>query len=229
MKQVVYQIFGSEDSTDLDVCFFVDEIGSIVHSKSVLDKLESDFVMSLGREVNGNLAVVKDGELLSCFKGTPDELNNALYLTYSLHQQDFPAQIKRLVKRDVYAKIVRCNRTIISYLSRTAIRKEVKAVLHKSEQDKLLFLQGLVLIDYDDFKKNGSKVDVYKSFAFQLGQTIGLLEGKELYTKSGIGKCYPVLKSYLNREKQSGEELDKMIKLYVKLARNWLVKNQINE
>lgn len=38
--------------------------------------------------MNCNLVVVNDGILVDCFKGTVDELNNAILYTYGLHKQE---------------------------------------------------------------------------------------------------------------------------------------------
>lgn len=52
-------------------------------------------------------------------------------------------------------------------------------------------------------EKQGTAEDIKKVIAFQLGQILGLLEGREFYTKSSISKYYPSLKPYLYREVNS--------------------------
>ena len=54
-----------------------------------------------------------------------------------------------------------------------------------------------------------------KVIAFQIGQGLGLLEGKELYTKSTIAKEYPLLKPFLYREDNLDfSSLNKMLQIY---------------
>ena len=52
-----------------------------------------------------------------------------------------------------------------------------------------------------DFGKKGSTEDVYKTFAFQLGQILALRDGVELYTKRDVADYFPDLTPYLYREK----------------------------
>ena len=42
-----------------------------------------------------------------------------------------------------------------------------------------------------------------KTYAFQIGQTLALMNGKEYYTKKDIGIEYPELKPFLQRENDS--------------------------
>ena len=43
-----------------------------------------------------------------------------------------------------------------------------------------------------------------KTIAFQAGQTLGFIDGKELYTKGALSSAYPVLEPYLYRHASSG-------------------------
>jgi len=195
-----YQIFGSEDSQDLDICFFVDEIGNIENSKNHLFELINTLVLETDKPINGNLAILKNGLVEQCFKGNIDELNNALLETYSFHHQNYSLQIKNKNYRNVDDKIQRCLRTLISYFTKTALRIESKKALKSNLQAKLMFLEQLDLSEHTDFGKQGDLIEVYKSFAFQIGQTHALIKGVELFTKSSISNYLPSLSGYLNRE-----------------------------
>lgn len=204
--EVLYQIFGSKSSEDFDVCFFVEKIGTIEENKRLLkDRL--DPTINTAKLVNSNLAVIKDGQVSACFKGDSDELNNALFHTYALHQQMHSQQIIRTVERNIPIKIERCLRTVISYFSRTDIRPIVKDVLRKGIHEKVQFLDQLNLKKYTDFGKNGTKIEVYKSISFQLGQTMALLNNKEVFTKEDIAHNYPQLLSYLFRQESDSTAL----------------------
>lgn len=222
---VEYQFFGSEDSVDLDVCFFVNRIGTIEESRRHLVELCA-LLADTNKTINGNLAVVNNGNVSHCFKGSIDELNNSLLKTYSFHKQDFSLKIERAVKRNVWAKIERCNRTVLAYFTRTAIRTEVKAALKQAEDLKLDFLEQLNLNVFKDFGKNGSKVEVFKSIAFQLGQTLALFDGIELYDKAGISEQYPQLKKYVYRLPTDADVLNNVLIDYVHKCRRWMHTNR---
>lgn len=215
-----YQIFGSEDSQDLDICFFVDEIGNIENSKNHLIELINTLVLETDKPINGNLAILKNGLVEQCFKGNIDELNNALLETYSFHHQNYPLQIKNKVNRNVDDKIQRCLRTLISYFTKTALRIESKKALKSNLQAKLMFLEQLDLYGHTDFGKQGELIEVYKSFAFQIGQTHALIKGVELFTKSSISNYLPSLSRYLNREICSVDHLQKELDHLIISIRN---------
>lgn len=204
---VSYQVFGSKSSVDLDVCFFVERIGSVVENNEMLRYLISNSTFKQKKKVNGNLAVIEKGALIDCFKGTPDELNNSLFYTYHLHDQLHEQRITKLLERNLDLKLVRCMRTLVSYFTRTHKRTEAKAALHGYFKSKIDFIQSIALEDFDDFGKNGTVVEVYKSMAFQMGQVLALMKGTEVYTKEAVVAEFPCLKSYLYREEASSNEL----------------------
>ncbi len=105
-----YQIFGSASSEDLDLVFFVAELGSIADNSSAAKMHAARLAAELNakKPVNPNLAMVAAGRLTAVYKGSVDELNNALYHTYALHKQAYPLQITELLPRDVELKIIRC-------------------------------------------------------------------------------------------------------------------------
>lgn len=82
MKTLYRYIHGSEDSTDVDVVYVVDEIPSLSEAKA--------FCSPDDKKENRNLIVVKDGIVTDCYKGTVDEINNSLLNTYYKHEQTDP-------------------------------------------------------------------------------------------------------------------------------------------
>lgn len=201
MPSLRYQFFGSADSADVDVVFFVDEIPDTIRLCSALvmtltQKLTAQ--KSLTRPVNGNLAVCKEGVLLQVFKGTADELNNSLFYTYDLHIQDFENAISRLLKRDTDLKFLRSARMILAWFTRTRHRVAIKEALRQDIDAKYD-----VLIQWDFptlLTENHPDKNILKSIAFQIGQTLALDEGKELYTKKEIALHFPALAPFLNRQ-----------------------------
>jgi hypothetical protein len=51
-----------------------------------------------------------------------------------------------------------------------------------------------------DLHPKHSDEDVRKTLAFQIGQCLGVMNGKRLFTKQAVIEAYPKLKSYIERE-----------------------------
>lgn len=188
---MIRYVHGSEDSTDLDVHYVFDNLPSFN---------ECQIFCSSDPSENRNIIVIKKGIVTDCFKGTPDEINNGVFLTYSLHEQNCPLLVKELIPRDALIKSVRAVRCLLSHYSRTSFRSLVKSALRSPSWDEKL--QALRQIDFkgvNDFKKD-TRENVFKIFAFQIGQTLGLLDGVELFTKSSIASHFPLLRPYLYRK-----------------------------
>lgn len=222
MELPVYQIFGSENSLDVDLVFFIGEMPKTVLEKLSLSKeltklMEASF---LEKVINANLAVCKNGHLIEVYKGTTDELNNALFYTYSYHEQRYDNQISKLLHRDLDLKFLRSSRMILSFLSKTEYRFLVKNALKGDINEKLKALKAISLNQITAFGKDKSNENSIKSIAFQLGQTILLYEGKEVYTKNQILTCIPELKKYLLREPNVDlEDLQKCLSEFVELLK----------
>ena len=194
MNPIKY-IHGSGDSIDTDVVYVVDTLPSLQECK----KFCSD------KEENRNLCVVKNGVVTECYKGTPDEVNNAVFLTYHLHEQQYPLLITRLVPRDVTAKCMRAVRIILSHLSRSQYRTQVKAALIGDWFTRIKTLEDIDLttIDFSTLNKNMTREDILKTIAFQIGQTYHLTNGLELYTKTDVAEASFILTQFLYRWKDS--------------------------
>jgi len=198
MEIIDKYIYGSGNSLDVDVLYIVDELPETISECK-------DFCLShKGDNDNVNLATLKDGVIDKCFKGTVDELNNAVLSTYDLHSQTSLLHITRPVERDVYLKCIRAVRAILSHLSRSCHRTVIKEALKGSWEKRLQTLKAISKseeeIDFDNLNNNMSGRDVMKLIAFQIGQTTALIEGQEFYTKDEISGCFPFLKPYLRRE-----------------------------
>lgn len=202
MKGLKYQFFGSADSQDVDVVFFIDTMPDTILEKLNLSKeysavLQPEFP---SKTINANLAVLENGIVKQVYKGTADELNNALYNTYTFHKQYFENQIQRLLSRDIDLKFLRSSRMILSFLSKTKYRAIIKEALRNNLHHKLQVLKEIDLATITDFGKSQNTVDIFKSIAFQIGQSVALHNGAEYYTKSQIAESFPELRNYLARE-----------------------------
>jgi hypothetical protein len=188
-----FNVFGSKSSRDRDVLVYIESLPSLEECKSLSKRMDSEIsgLYPDGKEVNTNLAVVTDGAISEVFKGTVDEVNNSVFVTYCDHEQKFPLLIS--------LKTLRAARISLSLYSRTDYRPQVKSALKGNLVDKLDVLK---LVDFScrtEFGKKGSDADVYKNVAFQLGQVLGLKQGIELYSKEAISSLFADLTSALNR------------------------------
>jgi hypothetical protein len=183
---------------------FVDKIPAIKEASDMCNTYNIKIAKILEskpyKKVNVNLAVLSNGIITEVHKGTADEVNNCLYLTYQFHPQYFPNQIERLIERDVELKVIRCARIILSFISRTQYRDIVKKALQGDFNDKLDTLMQIDFSKIDDLGTKGpSKEDVYKAIGFQFGQTIGLMDSVELYSKESVCEYYPELEPFVMR------------------------------
>lgn len=187
-------IYGSSDSTDVDIAYIVDELPSLNECKHFC---------SSDKNENRNLITIDDGIISNCYKGTKDELNNAIKNTYSLHHQNTPLLITKSVDRNIPLKIVRSIRSILSHLSRSQYRSEVKLALRSDFDCRLNTLSNIDLttIDFTTLNNNMSKEDILKLIAFQSGQCLGLINGDEYFTKKELSLAYPELSKFLFRIK----------------------------
>ena len=194
MEILAKYIHGSEDSIDTDVYYVVDELPSFQECKAFCDSIKDE---------NANLITIDNGVVTACYKGVPDECNNSLLETYSLHEQEYPLLVKYYVERDVFLKILRGIRIILSRISRTRYRAIVKEALKDNNlRNKMATLSHIRFntIDFENMDKKESGKDILKVIAFQLGQMYGLTANNEYYTKSSIAKRFPRLKPLLYRE-----------------------------
>lgn len=203
-NNIVFQRFGSADSEDVDILVFVDEIPSATNACHILCK-ELELRLSTvfqNKILNINLGIAQNGRLTKVFKGALDETNNALFFTYNLHEQHFENQISKTIPRNVEHKLHRASRIILSHLSRTNERERIKKALNGNIFFKIdvIFELNLMNLDFSQATKKQKRVDVYKSIAFQLGQSLALLDGIEIYTKQEQINHYPDLSTYINRQ-----------------------------
>lgn len=182
---------GSEDSLDTDAYIIIPEPLCIEDSKSLCNSFNG---------INANLLVVEDGVVIWSFKGTIDECNNSILSTYHLHPQKHDNPVSRKLERSFALKLVRTIRGLLTYHSRTDKRELIKTALKSADLIlKLDTLKSISLMDVEDYHKN-SLTEVYKFFAFQIGQTYSLLrDNVELFTKSEVASHYPKLEPYLKR------------------------------
>lgn len=197
----MYPIYrhGSEDSLDDDAYIILDSIPTFQEAKRFCDSQ---------KELNANVLVIEDNKVIWSFKGTEDECNNSLIKTYHLHKQECPLPDIQLVERDLGLKTVRTIRGLLSYFSKTNIRSTIKQALRSDSFFVKLEALKECRLSFDiDYKKT-THVEVFKFFAFQIGQTLALIESQEeLFTKKEVADKYPDLEPFLYRQENVDVEV----------------------
>jgi hypothetical protein len=229
-----FQVFGSKSSQDIDAIVYVDSICDnpfyALEECKVFNKKIAEFLKT-DKVVNSNLAIVESSIIKKVLKGTEDEVNNSLIRTYDLHQQYFPNKIRAFIPRDIDLKILRTGRVLLSLISRTEYRPVVKLALQKDfrERVKALYQCDISKLDASSLSsKNVAYEDFIKVYAFQIGQTLGLLEGEELYTKEEIISSYPELEPYIKRDvTQELKTLEKWKNIFLDRTKDMQLKSFI--
>lgn len=193
-----FQVFGSKTSTDWDIMVFVDEIPpnqfdetTLCKAYNLLLKYKYEQFMD-DKPMNCNLAILGDQILKQVYKGTIDELNNAILHTCNDFCQSFEKVITRKIERNVEIKILRTSRVLLSFLSRTSHRIEIKKALKETIYQQFKTLKEIDFSTIQDLGNSNNFKDYVKTIAFQLGQTCSLIKGIELYTKEEIANYYPL-------------------------------------
>jgi len=210
MSEINFQVFGSQDSVDVNVIVFLDSLPNKDESKKLCDfyklaiKRTYFNILSykLDRVIDINLGVLKKGILIDVFKGSVDEINNSLFYTYNYHKnlQLYIQQIDKPIKRDIHNKMLRSSRIILSLLSRTNYNILVKEVLKTNLKAQVNLIQKIDLSKIQDFGiKNQTNKDVLKTITFQMCQTIALSSGFDIYSKSSISVMFPTVKKFIYR------------------------------
>lgn len=114
-----------------------------------------------------------------------DEVNNSLFITRGFHTQFHKNEyVVGMVERNIQVKLLRTARLLLPFLSRTSDkdlvsnRPKVKAALKGDVYHKSKTLRSINLGEINNLGKTKVEFpDYLKTMAFQLGQTIGLIEG----------------------------------------------------
>lgn len=195
---MIYNLYGSADSQDYDVLVLCNDTD--FKDKQLCKQLCAQYEQAFpyqDKPVNVNLASSNGQALTGCYKGIVDELNNSLYHTYGNHQQPYPSFTKTHVERRAGIKIARAMRTIIAFYSRSEARQQVKWAMKNTIKDMFVVAQAL---DFNQIAENHDRLEQFKSSAFQLAQSIALLQGVEIFTKAEACSFMPSLAPLIKRE-----------------------------
>lgn len=194
-------VHGSEDSRDCDVIYIVDKIPSILESAEFCNADPSE---------NRNIAIIKGGVIAQCYKGFPDEVNNALLSTYPLHLQYDELLITRALPRDILLKQVSVLRKLLMEMRHTSLKRESRKALRSGFAERLKTAKMIDLQSLHWEIPEMLQLECKKRMAFQLGQVIALEKGVEVYTKQAIVDIFPGLHPYLYRVPCDMSELESM-------------------
>lgn len=212
--------YGSNTSDDIDL--FV-ELTTPPVTSSDFEKLDGlrDVVRQLTRDgeqvtksnkpIDYSFIYINDSGVVEwCEYDDLEECNNALYHTFNHHQYnntmvgDNP--IKKELTQNVSFKIVKVIRQLLTYLSRTSYRSDVKRLLkYGSFKERLEFVLGLVsdsqLSDLGTFEKNLSDIEILKDIAFGFIQLYALIDGEVVFCKRDACLRFPDLVPFILKHK----------------------------
>jgi len=185
---------GSPDSLDVDRDYLFYEMPDVADAH----------LFSQGVDEDRNIIVVKEGSIIDALKGVNDECNNALFTTYSFHQQQFPCPVLKKSNRVVIVKLLSTIRKVVSAIADYPPERDIVLKLIRS----IYFLPRLEYFKQLDMTICGQTMGVepLKSIAFQYAQTLSLVRGEEIYTKQEASKAYPELSCFLYRRETEMKE-----------------------
>ena len=143
----------------------------------------------------------EDGYICDNHKGQNDEIHNALTTTYPLHPQSFPlpTNFGGKVQRAVALKYLTGMRRIFIRLTEVEQTRDFTKRTLRNHDPCI----GPIAFAELNFKEilPITNVDHAKTFAFQLGQIMGLFDGLDLFTKDDICQAYPQLEPFIRRNR----------------------------
>jgi hypothetical protein len=127
--------------------------------------------------------------------------------TYNLHSQKYDLPIKRKLPINIPLATVKCVRAILlifkNSLYNDYYKEVIRPVLKKGSWKEWVDLLLKLEIEDQIFDSLEKNLNLYKSLAFKIGQTIAFFNGMEIYTKTDMGLEYPELIPILQREEVS--------------------------
>lgn len=192
------------DSVDVDVMVDHPEASSNESDSMIAHALRQQFPQT--GSWNINIIRIHDGIVVDSIpnKGQADSVNNSLYHTFQHHQQPFAFPIDRLVARNLPLAVVKCVNASILWFKDNHRHQEYKerlrpALMSGNWADSVDLLPTLNFENpfTDDIIANRN---IIKSLAFNIGQTVDLFDGVELYTKGELGNYYSEMMPLLMRQ-----------------------------
>lgn len=196
-----YYFFGSPDSLDIDV--LIDHPGSW---ENAIQDIQQQHPVT--KEWNIGLITINDDRIVKTMpkKGTPDAVHNSLYYTYKHHRgrQVYELPLKAPVTRHLLLAIDGCIKNLLVTVGTSDLKEFYKKNFRKAMRSGIWSDRLDLLLKwpyYELYYEDPSKcIAIYKSLAFDVGQTLSLLDGVELYTKSEVINAHPELADIIGRK-----------------------------
>jgi hypothetical protein len=222
-----YYFFGSADSQDIDVMVDHPEATGTPADKDLVTAIKAAYP-EIG-DWNINIIRIQDGIVTKSIpsKGSPDSVNNSLFHTYELHtqQQTYPFPLNKKVERNLPLATVKCVRAVLT-LFKNAVddrvyKEKVRPVLRSGNWEERIDLLSELVYFQPFCADEKDSINLFKSIAFYLGQTIALFDGTEIYDKTALKTHFPELAPVINREPSVvGDLLHEKLILLQSLIRN---------
>jgi len=219
-----YYQYGSKSSTDVDVIIVLPK-NEMPRTQEERKQKMKQLMLTFNLDWNAIFVVIKNGVLTDTIytKSWIDSLNNAFLKTYEFHTQLFEIPVKRKLKRNKILAIYKAVRTVLTMLTRTHLRSEIKPILkgiHPFDK-KIKILQQIDFSEFIKFnQKNTSDEDIWKVIAFYIAQNRLLIRADvEVYSKEVVIEYYPELYNFIFRKKISSEDKEQL----TKIKNDWLL------
>lgn len=224
-------LYGSNDSKDFDIFVQISRIPDDEDHED-LEDIKEGVIEGLRRSIprlkgtrdidaksmNVDLSFVhidEDSKVMDwCEYDNLAEANNCLLTTFDHHRFNTraydEAPVQAALTQNVSLKLVKNLRTILTCLSRTEYRQEVKRLLKEgSFAERIEFIAEFVssnkLQGVESFNKNLNDQEITKDLAFCFIQLHALMQGFEVFTKRDACMNYPDLAKYILRTEGSDD------------------------
>lgn len=240
--------YGSNTSTDIDLFIAIDRIPeNNREDRQNIEELREmvKYVILDSMKVNDKridysfIHVSDDGVIDWCEYDDLEECNNALYYTFDHHVYNNAVvrvnPVKRKLTQNVSFKIVKVVRQLLTLLSRTEYRDDVKYLLKNGTfKQRLEFVIRMVseqkFSKIQTFNKNLDDVEILKDIAFSFIQLYSLIEDVDVFCKKDACLRFPDLAPFILREDDAKlETLEEfIIETFQKLSANIEVYDHID-
>lgn len=194
-----YYYFGSANSTDRDVIVDHPDATGTEGDTHLIKELKAKFPICSNWDIN--IVKIKEGYIIKSIpsKGNVDSVNNSLFQTYHLHEQEYSQPLKGNIERHKLLAVVRCIRAILLSVKKTSQYKAtIRHIMKGDFQGRIDALSSITFCE-STFPTLPDSYNEFKRIAFRIGQTLSLMNGTEIYTKADFIANYPDLANIINR------------------------------
>jgi len=214
--------YGSNDSDDIDVFIGLNRVPDLddEDDRIMMEEIHETIDYTLrysGQFTNSDkkveysfIHISPEGVVDWCEYDDLEECNNALYYTFNHHAYNNNVlygknPIKSKLEQNVSFKIVKVVRTLLTFLSRTSYREEVKYLLKQGTfKERLEFLLKVVsengISSIDTFNKKLPDVEIVKDIAFMFIQLYGLVHDVDVFCKRDAALRFPDMSRYIYKD-----------------------------